>query len=495
MERGAGVLCHISSLPGKYGIGGLGKEAYLFANMLSHCCVKYWQILPLVQTGFLDSPYQSVYCNSGNPYFLDLEEFQRMGLLTKFELKEIRNRYQKVTGVNYQALFEERYETLRKAFSRFHLDDKDFCSYVKSGEAEEYALYMTAKKIYQGPFYEWEEGIKFRNKEAIAGLKAHREEYLFWHFLQFMFQKQWKNLKGYCNRLGIKIIGDLPLYVACDSADVWVHPELFELDDQLKPSFIAGVPPDYFSKNGQIWGNPVYRWEAHERENFQWWTSRLQSALKKYDYVRLDHFRGIDRFYRIPANAETAAEGNWESGPKEKLFQNINCKERFIAEDLGIIDEGVKSLLKKTNFPGMKVLLFAFDGNPENPYLPENYTENSVCYTGTHDNDTVCGYVKSLSSEEFILFRSKIASELDRNGIKIALKEKPYAFARAFMELALQSRARAAIIPIQDLMEADNSCRMNFPGMKEGNWRFRLKKFPSARKRCRLKNMIKKYRR
>lgn len=497
MNREAGILCHISSLPGKYGIGSLGKEAFGFAKKLASGGVKCWQVLPLVQTGFGDSPYQSVSCTSGNPYFIDLEALGKKGLLTKQELKALRKRYRFAQKVDYTALYEERYQTLRKAFSRFHFDEESFRSYVKSGAAEDYALFMTAKTVFGGAFCDWEDGIKFRDPAALRSLsEEHHEEYLFWQFLQYTFRSQWAKLKRYCNKLGIKLIGDIPLYVAYDSADVWAHPELFKLDDSLKPTKVAGVPPDYFSESGQLWGNPVYSWKSHESQQFKWWTQRLQTALETYDLVRIDHFRGIDRYYEIPAAAATAAEGEWREGPKDKLFAGIGSdRKRIIAEDLGVIDEGVRELLRKTGFPGMKVLLFAFDGNPENPFLPRNIPENSVCYTGTHDNDTVTGYVKSLSSEEFILFRSRVAAELAQSGLSVPLGEKPSVYAKALIELALKSAANLSVIPVQDLIEADNSCRMNYPGTQEGNWRFRLQRFPSAQTMRRLKKMIKKYRR
>lgn len=491
-ERAAGVLCHISSLPAKYGIGDFGKEAYRFAKLLAKSGVKYWQILPLVQTGYGDSPYQSVSCGSGNPYFIDLEELKRKKLLTKKELKAVRH-----TGkIDYGALYTERYETLRLAFSRFSLEDKEYHAFVKSGEAEDYSLFMTAKTVYGGSFCEWDEALKRRDNDALEKLRTdYHEEYLFWQFTQYCFRTQWNRLKSYVNSLGIKIIGDIPLYVAYDSADVWAHPELFKLDGDLKPEKVAGVPPDYFSATGQLWGNPVYDWAAHEKENYKWWTDRLTRALKTYDAVRIDHFRGIDRYYEIPAGAQTAENGEWREGPKENLFRNIDGKGKIIAEDLGVQDEGVKALLSKTGFPGMKVLLFAFDGNEENDFLPHNVPENSVVYTGTHDNDTVAGYVKSLSSEEFILLRSRVAKELDRIGLYVPLGEREETISQAYTEMALSSKAWLCVLPIQDILGEDNSCRMNYPGKSDGNWQFRLNKLPSAHSLRRFKKSVKKYRR
>lgn len=490
MKRAAGVLCHISSLPGKYGIGGFGKEAYRFVKLLAKSGVRYWQILPLVQTGYGDSPYQSVSCNSGNPYFIDLEQLKKEGYLTAKDLKSARG-----DKIDYGALYAQRYPLLRKAFAEFPLEDKEFHAFVKSGIAEDYALFMTAKTIFGGSFCDWERGVKYREPDALESLRTeYHEEYLFWQFLQFCFRKQWKALKAYANSLGVKMIGDMPLYVAYDSADVWAHPELFRLDEDLKPVKVAGVPPDYFSETGQLWGNPVFDWTAHEKEGYSWWKRRFADALDTYDVVRIDHFRGIDRYYEIPAEADNAIGGEWKDGPKEKLFEGVD-KSKIIAEDLGVLDEGVTALLEKTGLPGMKVILFAFDGNEENPFLPHNIPENSVVYTGTHDNDTAVGYVKSLSSENFILLRSRVASELNACDLLVPLGEQPEVMARAFVEIAMASKARLCVLPIQDVMGLDNSARMNYPGKSGGNWQFRLNRFPSASEMRRLKKTIQKYRR
>lgn len=487
-KRESGVLCHISSLPGKYGIGSLGKEAYRFAKRLAKSGVKYWQVLPLVQTGYGDSPYSSVSCNSGNPYFIDLETLAKQKLLTKEELKGA----QRIGEIDYAELYEQRFLLLRKAFSRFYFDDEDFREFIKSGIAEDYSLFMTAKTVFGGTFTDWEAPVRDRNPEALEKLRTdYHEEYLFWQFLQYEFRREWFALKAYCNKLGLKIIGDIPLYVAGDSADVWAYPQLFKLDKKLKPEKVAGVPPDYFSATGQLWGNPVYDWKEHVSDDYSWWKGRLSDALEIYDVVRIDHFRGLDRYYEIPYGAKTAEKGNWQNGPKDKIFGETD-PEKIIAEDLGIVDEGVKTLLEKTGFSGMKVLLFAFDGNPENDFLPQNIGENSVCYTGTHDNDTVAGYIKLLSAEEFILFRSRVASALENCGIFLSLGGKGEKFPEAFVRMALSSKARLAIIPVQDILGLDNKARMNVPGTQNGNWSFRLSRQPEMKN---LKKMIKLYRR
>ncbi len=490
-KKEAGVLCHISSLPGKYAIGSLGKEAYRFAKTLVKNGVRYWQVLPLVQTGFGDSPYSSVFSDSGNPYFIDLELLAKDGLLTKEELKGA----EKKGDVDYGALYEERYPLLRKAFFRFNFDGEDFRAFVKTGVQEDYALFMTAKTVYGGSFPDWDKGLRDRDADALEKLRTdYHEEYLFWHFLQYQFHIQWRALKDYCNKLGLGIIGDIPLYVAYDSADVWAHPELFRLDKNKKPVKVAGVPPDYFSATGQLWGNPVYDWKAHEKDGFAWWHNRLSRALETYDVVRIDHFRGIDRYYEIPFGAETAENGEWKDGPKEKLFEGLDSS-AIIAEDLGNIDDGVRALLKKTGFSGMKVLLFAFDGNPDNPFLPKNIGENSVCYTGTHDNDTVWGYVESLSAEEFILFRSRVAAALEEQGILVSIGKKGENLPEAFIRLAMSTKSRIAVVPVQDVLGLGNRARMNYPGVAAGNWKFRLQRNLKGASVKRLKKIIKKYRR
>lgn len=490
-KREAGILCHVSSLAGKYGIGTLGKEAYTFVDALSQTGVKIWQILPLVQTGYGDSPYSSVCCNSGNPYLIDLVALQAQGLLTKGELKGAE---MPCGAVDYGALYHTRYAVLRKAFSRFDCEDAHFQQYVKSGAMRDYALFMTAKTVYENRhFTQWDEVIRFRDARALKRFeKEHSKEYLFWQFLQFTFEKQWAQLKAYANEKGIRIIGDIPLYVAYDSADVWAHPELFQLDEELKPTKVAGVPPDYFSATGQLWGNPIYRWSVHEKDGYVWWKKRLSTALKTYDYVRIDHFRGLNEYYEIDADAENAIGGKWQDGPKDKLFAVLTKaqRKRIIAEDLGMIDDGVRSLLARTGFPGMKVLLFAFDGNPNNDYLPHNIGSNSVCYTGTHDNSTVAGYVKSLSKEELALFRKRLIPALKSCNLSNRPGKSPQSYCDALVTLAMATKARFTIVPIQDVLGLDNSSRMNTPGVESGNWQFRLQKFPSQKALGKLKNII-----
>ncbi len=491
-KRSAGVLLHVTSLPGKYGIGSLGKEAYRFADLIADSGVKYWQILPLVQTGYGDSPYSSVSCQSGNPYLIDLPTLNNERLLTKAELKSARLASGKV---DYGTLYHTRYAILRTAYSRFNRKSRAFRSFMRKGEFDDYALFMTAKTLHGGAEYlQWEQPLKERDSAYLSDFREkNRDEYEFWLFLQFKFMQQWSKLKKYVNGLGIEFIGDLPLYVAGDSADVWSRPDLFQLDERLNPVKVAGVPPDYFSSEGQLWGNPVYAWDRHKAEGYAWWHNRLKKALTLYDVVRIDHFRGLDRYYEVPADAKNAIVGEWKDGPKKALFDGLTQEERehIIAEDLGTIDDGVKKLLKNTAFPNMKVLLFAFDGNPHNDYLPKRYKENCVVYTGTHDNDTVAGYMESLDKGGRTHLRKQVQKALRRAKLYAYMGKTPRAMATAFMRLALQSKAKLAVIPVQDILGFNNESRMNTPGTEQGNWSFRLKKMPSKAQFSDLKDNIK----
>jgi 4-alpha-glucanotransferase len=310
---------------------------------------------------------------------------------------------------------------------------------------------------------------------------VYKSDYCFWLFLQYTFLKQWKKLKAYVNSLGIQIIGDLPLYVAYDSADVWGRPELFELDEDLNPTAVAGVPPDYFSKTGQLWGNPLYNWDAMAADNYAWWVERIRKANELYDIIRIDHFRGLDRYYAIPANAPTAETGEWRNGPKMALFDAIKDKLGdlpIIAEDLGVMDDGVIALRDNTGLPGMKILMFAFNGDPENDYLPANIGQNSICYTGTHDNDTVVGYINNLSPWQVWRLKKQLHEILLEQGIDYPMVT-PEHLAEGMVITALSTKSELAIIPIQDLLLLDNDSRMNTPSTSEGNWQFRLTELPS----------------
>ncbi len=492
-ERGAGILCHVSSLPNKYGIGSLGREAYEFVDILAYCGVKYWQILPLVQTGYGDSPYQSVCCNSGNPYFIDLVSLRDMWLLTDEELASAEREGE---GVDYGSLYNDRYAILRAAYARFDKNTPDYVAFIESGEFHDYAMYMSLKNEYKGGFADFPEEYKKRDKEALdrlyEGIKD--GEYGFWQFVQFIFFKQWQDLRAYANSKGIKLIGDLPLYVACDSSDVWAMPELFQLDSELKPEAVAGVPPDYFSEDGQLWGNPLYNWEYMQQTGFEWWISRIERAKRLYDIVRIDHFRGLDRYCSIPADHENARKGVWVKALGLEMLQAAENRLGalpVIAEDLGIIDDGVIKLLNESGFPGMKILQFAFDGDSKNAYLPKNIGKNSVTYTGTHDNDTMLGYILNLDADERKKFIARLRKSLREEGLKFPIVEA-HDCVNALNLLALSTCSDIAILPIQDWLCLDGDARMNTPSYASGNWQFRLSAFPTLRQKTTLKRYIKK---
>ena len=479
-NRATGILLHISSLPNKYGIGTFGKSAYEFVDLLSDCRISYWQVLPLVQTSYGDSPYQSAYSGSGNPYFIDLEFLVEEGLLKKSELSACRNTKSKI---DYAFLYQNKYAVLRRAFGRFDVSSEDFVAFVKSERFDGYALFMAIKEKFGGvSFDQWPNEFKFAKKRSLEKFRRENEqEYLFWQFLQYEFSKQWKALKSYANQKGVFIIGDIPLYVAYDSADVWLNPKLFKLNADRGLKKVAGVPPDYFSATGQLWGNPVYNWSVHKKDGYSWWTERFRQAFELYDVVRVDHFRGFDRYYEIDEGEETAIKGKWKQGPKYELFQTVENKlgkMNIIAEDLGALDKGVYRLMDETGYPGMKVLEFAFDGNKNNPYLPKNIKENSVCYTGTHDNDTLLGYINKLKGRELRNFKNSLEEVLKDADIAYPLQNKKE-MAQAILYLTMKSKAFLAVLPIQDILLLDSRARMNIPSTTSGNGRFKLKHIPN----------------
>lgn len=493
-QRGAGVLCHISSLPNKYGIGSLGREAYDFVDTLAKYGAKYWQILPLQQTGYGDSPYQSVCCTSGNPYFIDLADLRRQGLLDDEELKSAERKLR--NDVDYGDLYENRYKLLRRAYARFNIKNEDFVAFVESGEAEDYALFMSLKSRYGGTFNTFPDAYKYNEHLAMYEFRGsvYREEYCFWLFLQYQFNRQWAALKAYANSKGIAIIGDMPLYVAYDSADVWAHPELFMLDEDLNPTAVAGVPPDYFSKDGQLWGNPLYNWDAVKAGGYDWWIKRIAHASRMYDIVRIDHFRGLDAYYSIPAGADSARQGEWLPGPGAELFAEAERRLgrlNIIAEDLGVIDEGVVMLREECGFPSMKIMMFAFDGDEDNAYLPQNIDEHSVVYTGTHDNDTALGFMLKQSSAQFAALKKCLRAAIRYEGAYTPVVDRADAV-RALVLCALNAPSAVAVIPVQDILCLDNWSRMNTPATAEGNWRFRLTSAPSRNAMANFKNMVKR---
>lgn len=470
-KRGSGILLPIASLPSKYGIGSFSKCAYQFVDFLEESGQKYWQILPIGPTSYGDSPYQSFSTFAGNPYFIDPDQLIETGLLTAEECEEYDfgkdDRY-----VDYEKIYLSRFDMLRKAYERssFRTDDA-YISFRKENISwlEDYALYMAIKDSYGGlSWSNWDEDIKLRKPKTMEAYRMKLEnDILFYEFIQYQFHCQWKALKSYANQKGIKIIGDLPIYVAFDSADTWSRPELFQLDEKQNPIAVAGCPPDAFSSTGQLWGNPLYRWEVHTATGYQWWMERISCSLKLYDVVRIDHFKGFDEYYSIPYGDETAVNGHWEKGPGYHFFQTLReqlSEADIIAEDLGFITQSLKELLKKTGYPGMKVLQFAFDSREESDYLPHNYDKNCIVYTGTHDNDTIIGWLKSINQADFDLARRY----LNRKGKD--MEEIHWDFIR----LAQQSVAKLCIIPIQDYLGLDTDARINIPSTLGNNWKWRV---------------------
>lgn len=475
----------IFSLPNDYGIGSFGKESYAFVDYLKSAGQSVWQVLPLGQTSFGDSPYQTTADVSFNPYFIDLEGLFKDGLLTEKELLSAKSKSKKI---DYGKLYASRFPLLKKAFSRFS-PTQEFLKVLRGKKYDGYASFMLLKSIY-GDLSRFPNEYKHGDKRKLSALKSeHKNEYGFFVFMQFVAEKQYKKLKEYANANGIKILGDLPLYVAYDSADVWTDPKEFMLSHDLTPKAVAGVPPDYFSVDGQLWGNPLYDYDKMKCDGFKWWKSRIRSALSRYDYLRIDHFRGLDRFWAIPIDMP-AKDGKWLPAPGREILKNFN--NRLIAEDLGVIDDGVRDLLKTCGYPGMKVLLFAFDGNPNNPYLPSNVEKNSVCYVGTHDNDTAYGYAKSLSAEAFKEFKRRLNAALPKGVAPVKTKKD---VAAALTELAFSTKSDLAIINFADVIGADNRYRINTPSTI-GNWTTRYKKADfTPENASRLKLLAKKYKR
>ncbi len=471
--RASGILLPITSLQSNYGIGCFSKEAYEFVDKLAAAGQKYWQILPLGPTGYGDSPYQSFSTFAGNPYFIDLEEFITNGLLTKEEC----DAYpwgEDDNNIDYGLLYQGRYPLLNLAYTRAKESLTDEFILFEQKNAywlNDYALYMAIKAGFDHVSYtQWEEDIRLRNNEAVEYYyNKYEDEIMFYKFIQFMFEKQWSRLKNYANQRGIKIIGDIPIYVAADSADSWSHPELFQLDQANIPTAVAGCPPDAFSNTGQLWGNPLYDWEYHKNTGYDWWIKRVSFSFLRYDVVRIDHFRGFDEYYAIPYEHNTAEFGCWKKGPGFDIFKVLSERLgnlEIIAEDLGFLTPSVLELVKNTGYPGMKVLQFAFDSREESDYLPHNYDKNCIVYTGTHDNNTLLGWYDEINYED---------RQFAREYVNIITDNKEEV-ANHFIRLALSSVAKLCIIPMQDYLYKDSRARINKPSTLGENWRWRMSK-------------------
>lgn len=471
MKRASGILLPVFSLPSEYGIGDFGKSAYSFVDKLKASAQSYWQILPLGQTGFGDSPYQSFSSFAGNPYFVSPEMLCDRGCLKKSELADYAISPSN-SKIDYSVLHSTRYKLLRTAFSRFekNADYEDFCD-ENLYWLNDYALFMSLKDAFGGiPVSMWQREIRLRYPEAVKSAKEQLSESVdFYKFIQYEFFSQWKSLCGYAHKNGIEIIGDIPIYVASDSADVWSHPSLFELDDDLRPVNVAGCPPDSFSKDGQLWGNPLYNWQEHKRSGFRWWIKRLERCFNLYDIVRIDHFRGFDEYYSIPANSKNARQGSWRKAPGIALFRTVESflgEKRIIAEDLGFVTDSVRKLVAECGFPNMKILQFAFDSRDDSSseHIPHKYQKNCVCYTGTHDNHTLLSWYDDITKKERRAVREYLCDGFTPDE-KLPL---------TLVALAMRSIADTCIIPMQDWLCLSDDARINTPSTLGDNWRWRM---------------------
>lgn len=467
--RSSGILLPVASLPSKYGIGCFSKEAYAFADQLHRAGQTIWQILPLGPTGYGDSPYQSASTFAGNPFLIDLETLIKEELLTEEECDSY-DFGRAHMYVNYERVRESRDVLLKNAFERFVPDEdfEDFCA-EQSFWLEDYALYMAIKEKKEGKGWtEWDVKLQERDPDTILeSAKELESEIQYYRFQQFKFYEQWEKLKTYVNDLGIQIIGDIPIYVSFDSADAWANPQLFQFDEDRKPLGVAGCPPDYFSPTGQLWGNPLYDWEYHKKTGYVWWTQRMKHSLQLYDIVRIDHFRGFDEYYSIPYGDETAEFGHWEKGPGLEFFEILKTRLEdlnVIAEDLGTLTESVLQLVKDTGYPGMKVLEFAFDSDAKNLYLPHNIIPNSIVYTGTHDNDTLAGWIESMPDKIY----EYVKKYLNYTG------DDEEELVWTMIRMAMSSVADRAIIPMQDYLCLGTEARINTPSTLGDNWKWRL---------------------
>ena len=509
MTREAGILLAISSLPSREGIGTLGEGAYDFVRFLERAGFHVWQVLPLTPTREGNSPYSSVSVTAFNPLFIDLYDLAKRGLLHEKEID-----FPPSEKVDYAALIPEKERLLRLAFFRFGLTDDDFCAFVEKGEYAEYAAFAAMSESFDGkPFTEWGEGYDRCDRELIRSFLAeHIDDYLYHLFTQYIFDLQWAKLKAFASEHGVKIFGDMPIYVAMNSAEAYFHPELFLFDEERRPVKVAGVPPDYFNSEGQLWGNPLYDWESMKKDHYAWWRARIHRELERFDVLRIDHFRGLDRFYAIDVDAEDAKHGVWMSGPGADLFEGM-LDLPIVAEDLGFIDESLHRMLDAVGFPGMKVYEFGLNGDPWCEHKPANYMENVVAYTGTHDNMPFRGHLDELDEQGIttatrdILVQATVLNvplpaslDLTKMVGKGETKEKAIQHKVDYLESLpasaflgkrtslltkvavrslLMSRARLAMIPMQDILALGADARMNTPALvSEENWAWRVS--PSA---------------
>jgi 4-alpha-glucanotransferase len=470
-RRSAGLLLHPTSLPGPYGIGDLGPNAYHWVDALAYAKQTWWQILPLGPTGYGDSPYQCFSAFAGNPYLVSPDKLLEDGLIKPTDVAGLSF---PTSRVDFGPVIQFKVKLLARAWENFKAGaapqlraEFEQFQHAQAGWLEDFALFMALKDAHGGDSWlKWEAPSRKREPRVLQKARADHADAIGLHkFRQFLFFRQWTALKRYANEKGVRLIGDVPIFVASDSADVWAHPELFQLDAECQPTVVAGVPPDYFSATGQLWGNPLYAWDVHKRTGYAWWIERMRAALAQVDLVRIDHFRGFEAYWEIPAGLPTAEVGRWVKGPGADLFEALRAalgNIPIIAEDLGVITPEVDALRLRFNLPGMRVLQFAFGGATEDRFLPHNYeTRNTVVYTGTHDNDTTVGWYASITEEE----RDFVRRYLGRDGSDIAWD---------LIRLAWMSVADYAITPVQDILSLGSEARMNTPGTSAGNWSWRL---------------------
>lgn len=472
--RESGILLPVFSLPGSYGIGGFSCEAKRFIDFLKEAGQNYWQVLPVGPTGYGDSPYQSFSTFAGNPYFIDLEQLTAAGLLTMAECEEA-DCGEKPGLIDYGALYSKRIPLLRKAYKRSsYASTREFKDYQEHNALwlEDYALYMALKDHFGGKgLFEWPENVRIRNAGVIESYRDMlKDDVLFYEFLQYEFSREWKKLKSYANARGISIIGDIPIYVASDSADFWSKREMFQVDKKGNPTNVAACPPDGFSATGQLWGNPLYDWDYHKKTGYEWWLKRIEKCAEFFDVVRIDHFRGFDEYFSVRAGAPDATSGQWKKGPGMDLFRAVRTHMgdvRIIAEDLGYMTDSVRKLVADTGYPNMKVLEFAFDSRDSTgayEYLPYHYGRNCVVYTGTHDNETLVGWLSSILPKEKQMLKDYLDTDTD----------DPKILTDKIIKLAQASTADLAVIPMQDYLGLDNSARINKPSTFGTNWRWRM---------------------
>ncbi len=471
IDRSSGILLHPTSLPGPYGIGSLGEEAFRFVDFLAGAGQRIWQVMPLGPTGFGDSPYQCFSAFAGNPYLLDLEQLRERGFLRDDDLADAPDL--RDDRVDYGAVIPFKLEALTRAAARFDevASDGDRAAFARFCESEahwldDFAMFMALKDAHDGrPWSEWDPALRDREASALAAARSAHADAIERHKLwQWLFYEQWLAVKAYANGKGVQVLGDIPIFIAYDSADAWANRDRFFFDEAGRPTVVAGVPPDYFSETGQRWGNPLYRWKRMAADGFPWWIARFESSLDFFDLIRVDHFRGFEAYWEIPADEPTAVNGRWVRGPGQPLFDAVRealGELPIVAEDLGVITPEVEALRDANGLPGMKVLQFAFAGDASDPYLPHNYDKNFVVYTGTHDNDTTVGWYAQVPEEERDFVRRYLARDDDR-------------IAWEFIRLAQASAANVAIFPLQDALGLGSEARMNTPGKAAGNWSWRF---------------------